>query len=198
MTLQSNLLDDFRQGDASAFAQLVQAEGGRVRAVVARYFNNLFDQEEALQEIWLRVYEQRLTLDPDRYDKTGGWLRTIAHRRCIDLLRRRRDIPVDQIDEVALRDRAEQLEPSPEHLAEQTQLLSAVQEFTSRLKPQWQRFFTLHFVEGLDYEEIASRLSISRLRCRYMKRVLIGRARRHRALLEALGRGAESEGDRAS
>ena len=68
------------------------------------------------------------------------------------------------------------------------EVAAAVAAFEARLKSPWLEFFRLHFVEGLDYEEISTRLGIGRLRCKYMKRVLASQARRSNALMVALGR----------
>lgn len=78
--------------------------------------------------------------------------------------------------------------PAQEASVEQAELQRALTAFTGRLKPAWRDFFDLHFVQGLDYADVTARLGISRLRCKYMRKVLAARARRSRALLAALGR----------
>jgi DNA-directed RNA polymerase specialized sigma24 family protein len=80
---------------------------------------------------------------------------------------------------------------------ELAELSAAVEAFRARLEPHWQRFFTLYFVQELDYAEVAATLRISRLRCKYMKKVLLRKAQQSAALAEALGR-AHAGGRRAA
>lgn len=169
-----------------------------VRRAVARHFRSEFEREEAMQEIWLHVFRQRETLDPGR-GSLSGWLAVLARRRCIDLLRQARE-PVELADAAEQADAAAWLESRPEQevAAESAELMRAVESFRSRLEPRWQRFFDLHFVEGLDYEEIGKRLGIGKLRCKYMRKVLALRARRSKPLMAALGHLADAEKRHAS
>jgi RNA polymerase sigma factor (sigma-70 family) len=178
-----------RDGDGAAFATLVQSHSNIVRAAAARHFGTAFDRDEAVQDIWVHVYRQRQHLDVNQADRFEGWLATVAARRCVDLLRARgvRLVEPGQHADAVLAT-ATAPAPSQDALVAQAQLFDAVAAFKARLKPDWQQFFDLHFVQGLPYPEVGARLHISALRCRYMKKVLAARAQRNKALMDALGR----------
>jgi RNA polymerase sigma factor (sigma-70 family) len=196
VTLPHALLERFQAGDASAFAEVVRAHSGLVRRIVAGYWSSLFEQEEAMQEVWAHLFRQRETLDLSRADEFAGWVATLARRRALDLSRRPRDPGAAGRDEDALEGLEE---PSPARVdpAELSELSAAVEDFQSKLKPAWRQFFVLYFVQELDYAEVATALKISRLRCKYMKKVLLRRARKNVALGAALGR-ADAGGGRGS
>lgn len=182
------LLARLREGDAVAFEEVIRRYDGVVRGIVSRMWSGAFDREEAMQEIWLHVWTRRGGIDPARADAFGGWLATLARRRAIDLLRARgRGVETALEDGPIL-----QVGPEQPGRLRSAEVEAAVKAFESRLRPQWQDFFRLYFVEGLDYAEISQRLGITKLRCRYMKKVLLGRARRSGALKAALGVGRET------
>ncbi len=186
-------LEQFRAGDAAAFAAVVEAYGPLVRGAVSRYWRSAFEREEAMQEIWVHVFRGREALDPDRLETFSGWLAVLVRNRCLDLLRRPATEPVPvatEAEALAWLDEP----PAQEASVEQAELREAVATFTARLKPAWRDFFELHFVQGLEYGEVCERLGIGRIRCKYMRKVLAARARRNRALLAALGRPAATGG----
>jgi RNA polymerase sigma factor (sigma-70 family) len=190
-TLAPETLERFRAGDRRAFEEVVRACLPLVRAIVARFWPGAFEQEEAMQEIWVHAFRQRLALDPSRAEAFPGWLAVLARRRCIDLLRQSGARSPPGAEEGVAAEVVEDAAPVPpeQHArAELAALSAAVDAFRGRLDPPWRRFFDLHFVEGLAYAEIAEALSISRLRCRYMRKVLAGRAMRSPELMAALGR----------
>jgi RNA polymerase sigma factor (sigma-70 family) len=158
------------------------------RSIVSRYWPGAFQREEAMQEIWVHAFKRRKSLDPSRLNEFGAWFTTLARNRCIDLLRREgREIGPD-IENPSQALEKVKTAPEQEQAVENSELNDAVEAFLARLKPQWRMFYELNFVLGLGYAEISQRLSISRTRCKYMKRVLVGRARRDARLLAALGR----------
>lgn len=193
MTLSRATLERFQAGEAEAFAEVVRACSGLVRGVVAGYWRSPFEQEEAMQEVWAHVYKQRAAFDPSRGDELVGWLATLARRRALDLLRRSTDPAAPGREEDAL-DAGEEAAPTSVDPAELSDLSVAVEQFQSKLGPAWRQFFTLFFVQGLDFSEISAAMNISRLRCKYMKKVLLGRAQRSAPLLAALGRARTSTG----
>ena len=118
-----------------------------------------------------------------------SWLATLARRRCLDLVRSPPEPsaagPEDPEELLAWLDAPGEQGPA----AERNELARAVEGFRTGLRPAWRDFFDLHFVQGLPYPEVAQRLSVSRIRCKYMKKVLAARAARDVGLLAALGRG---------
>ena len=188
LRVSRDVLLRFRAGDRDAFAALVRAYGDSVRHIAARYWSGVFAQEEAVQEVWLKAYQQREALDPDRLEQFAAWLGTLARRRCIDLLRKegRRLRPADAVE--VERELPDEVGPDPERAAQVEELKAAVATFRERLDGEWQAFFGFHFVEGLGLSETAERLDLRRSRCKYLKREIIKRARRSPGLLAALGR----------
>jgi len=190
-------LERFQKGDPEAFAQVVRAFGPLVRGAVSRYWQSAFDREEAMQEIWMHVWKHREALDLARAASFSGWLAVLARRRCIDLLREPRDPALageaTEAEALAWLGTAAEQESS----VEGDELGEAVRLFKQKLKEPWREFFELHFERGLDYEEVCGRMGISRLRCKYMRKVLAMKARRNAKIMAALGR-PEAKRDAAS
>ncbi|OGT55792.1 MAG: hypothetical protein A3E01_17590 [Gammaproteobacteria bacterium RIFCSPHIGHO2_12_FULL_63_22] len=74
-------------GDRAAYHQLLKDIVPYLRALSRRFVGNESDAEDAVQEILIVVHDIRHTYEPHRPFKP--WLKTIATRRCIDLLRKR-------------------------------------------------------------------------------------------------------------
>src|SRR6266511_821573 len=55
VTLAVATLRRFKDGEATAFADVVRAFTPLMRGVTARYWKGTFEREEAMQEIWLHV-----------------------------------------------------------------------------------------------------------------------------------------------
>ncbi|HOX45622.1 MAG TPA: sigma-70 family RNA polymerase sigma factor [Myxococcota bacterium] len=188
LAVEREVLARFRSGEGQAFTEVMRAYAGLVRAVSRGFFRDAFRQEEAMQEIWLLAYHQRERLDPERLDEFEGWLRVLARRRCIDLLRRERRIQARETsqDPGQLGERAAVPAEQPGQL-ELAEVQAALQEFQARLRPAWRAFFELCFIQGKDCAEAARQLALGRIRCKYMKRVLAARARRSPRLRRVLG-----------
>ncbi len=179
--LPRQTIEAFTRGERAAFEEVERTYAHVVRRVVSTFWRGAFDREEAMQEVWLHIWKNRGALDADRAQEVGGFIAVVARRRCLDLLRGPpRPVPLDDIPEPAADETLD--------FAEVNEIRAAVAAFTSRMRPQWRAFFDLHFVQGLPYPDVAARLGISRLRCKYMKKVLAARARNDDALLATLSR----------
>ncbi|MFW6369227.1 MAG: RNA polymerase sigma factor [Myxococcota bacterium] len=199
VALPKSTVASFRSGDPTAFQAVARAHLRLVRGIVGRYFHRLFEQEEALQEVWLQILRQKETFDLERWDHLDRWISVVAKRRCIDLLRQEgRKPPADDFESCEV-ERQTSTPARQDRGVEEGELRAALDAFKSRLEPQWKDFFELHFVAGLSHPETARELDITVARSKYMKRVLVRRSRKNRALMEALGRGtsrSEQEGGR--
>ncbi|MEO7151514.1 MAG: sigma-70 family RNA polymerase sigma factor [Burkholderiaceae bacterium] len=83
------LIAAYAAGDAAAFERLYRRHQAGLYRYVRRLLGNALagQVDEAFQDTWLRVVRER-----DRWQPQGAtfrtWLYTLAHHRCIDLLRR--------------------------------------------------------------------------------------------------------------
>jgi RNA polymerase sigma-70 factor (ECF subfamily) len=186
--LDRDILLAFREGDPAAFAQVMREFDPLVRSIAGRLFPRPFEQEEAMQEAWVHVFRRREALDVNRLEAFPGWLAVLARRCCLDLRR----IPMTQFasadEEEALALSEARPDDDPRRQLEAAELKAAVARFVAALEPVWRTFFELHFVQGQDYADVAAELGISKLRCKYMKKVLAARARADPAMRAALGR----------
>lgn len=82
--------------DRGAFAALYDATSAKIFGVCLRVLGNRAEAEDALQEVYLRVWHKA-----DSYAVTGhspiSWLVTVARNLCVDRLRRRK-VPVQALD----------------------------------------------------------------------------------------------------
>ena len=148
------------------------------------YFRSPFEQEDAVQEAFVHLYRQRLQIDPVRVGEFPGFVATVARRKMIDLFRARHpaeaELPVESASD----------EVGPEAAAVEHQLKALLTQFEERLKPAFRAFFRRVFVDGEDEVLARAALGVGSLRAKYLKKVLLGRLRQHRPLLEFLGRSA--------
>jgi RNA polymerase sigma factor (sigma-70 family) len=98
----TELLALARQGDGSAWAEIVVRYRGLVSSVVRAYRLQDADARDAEQRTWLRLVEHLGSLrDPDRL---GGWLATTASRECLRILREGQTLVGLEIDAVPATD----------------------------------------------------------------------------------------------
>lgn len=138
--------------DRTAFTKLYSGVSPKLFAVCLRILKDRAESEDALQEIFVRIWQRA-----DRFAPSGtsaaGWLVAIARNHSIDRLRARR--PVTD----ALEDRTDiaDLGPDPEEASvmrgEGRRIDSCMQE----LDPDRAAAVKSAYVEGLTYQELAER-----------------------------------------
>lgn len=86
------------RGDTEAFERLVREHSGPVYAHALRFFGNPQSAEDAVQEVFIKVYRSLDTFDGTAAFST--WLYRVTRNVCLDMLRsgRRRPVPVDLVD----------------------------------------------------------------------------------------------------
>jgi len=76
------------RGGPESYRRLVDAFGPLVMAVALNILGNKEDAEDVSQEVFLQVFRRLDCYDPARSFKT--WLLTIAYRRAIDVIKKKR------------------------------------------------------------------------------------------------------------
>ena len=85
---EEELIASCRQGDRSAYEDLIRAHSGRVFAVCFGILGNRHDAEDVTQQTLLKGFMQiRMLRDSDRF---APWIVRIARNLCIDVLRVRK------------------------------------------------------------------------------------------------------------
>ncbi len=181
----STFVRRLRQRDPGAFETLVGALLPRVRRIAMQYFQSPFEQEDAVQEAFVHVFQGLDAIDPTRADTLEGFVLTTARRRMLDLLRRGGPAPgpIDDVPEEALAQA-----PSAPGVVADAELKALLERFEEKLKPAWRPAYRAVFVEGKEWEDARAALGLSALRARYLKAVLHRALRRHQPLLEHLER----------
>ena len=152
------LLRQAQGGDQAAFGVIMRAHYEPVFRLVHAIVRNEHDARDVCQEVWLTIWKQLPGFRGDA--KFTTWVHTIAVRRSIDHLRKRRrwydrflpfgvdDDTVESVPEPTTTDDARQQAEGSERSNQLKRILDA-------LPPKLRAVLALREVEGLSYEEIA-------------------------------------------
>ncbi len=154
----------FRDGDGSAFEQLVQRNTGRVHALVYRFLGGPNQAEDIAQEVFLRVARTAARYEPTA--KFSTWLYRIVANLCLNALRKQRkgfarqmESRNDEGGEAFLRSLPAQTGPGPGARLEQEELSQRVARAVNALPEAQKLGIILNKFEDKSYDEIAEILS---------------------------------------
>jgi RNA polymerase sigma-70 factor (ECF subfamily) len=158
----SELVRLAQAGDARAFEALVVKHQRRIARHVARYLRSAADVEDAVQEVFLRVYRG---LGSFRGESLFySWLYRIATNVALrHLARLPTDVPLGDDDS---EEHGAVFEPGitdaalPERTLMAEQIGETVQKALSKLRPQLAEALMLYETENKSYAEIAEMLEI--------------------------------------
>ncbi len=155
------LVERFKNGDESAFEELVRAYQDRIYTLCRHMLGDIHDAEDAAQDSFLKAYQHLKSFVPEASLYT--WLYRIAVNTCIDYRRK----PFWESLFKRFAEGEEYLAeppsgaPSPDRLYESKQMGDLLRQSLARLSPKLRSSIVLKEVEGLSYEEIAEVLDIS-------------------------------------
>lgn len=151
----SELLSRVALRDRAAFSLLYQTCSPKLFAVCLRILKDRTEAEEALQEVFIKVWQRA-----DRFASEGsnawGWLTAVARNHSIDLIRSRKPVS-DQIDEAY--DLADP-SPDPEREAEMNAEGRRIDRCMAALEPDRATAVRKAYVEGLSYQELADQFRV--------------------------------------
>jgi RNA polymerase sigma-70 factor, ECF subfamily len=185
----NELMLALQRGDATALRHLVALYNQKLFSFVVRMVGDAPASEDIVQETWLSLYERRMSYTPTHRFST--WLFTIARRKALSELRRRK-VRV-MVRSLTTNDRdgeTRQLEPAqatfaqPDASADGALVSVIVERALERLSPQQREIVLLRDVEGFDNDEIAQILQWSIRPGAVRKRVFDAREAFRRAMLE--------------
>src|ERR1700724_4541005 len=155
-------------GERDAFRVLVERHSHNVFRLAYRMTGNQQDAEEVVQEAFLRAY-QKLSQFASRAN-FGTWVYRIAANYAIDRMRQKksedsnRALPARETEEGAEIDLMSTVPdgaPSPERLAQSTQLAAQLRHALTQLTPAERTAFVMRHWGGSGIEEIADAMKPS-------------------------------------
>jgi RNA polymerase sigma-70 factor (ECF subfamily) len=154
------LIQRTREGDRTAFDQLIRRHERRVYNLAYRLCGNPDDAADVAADAFVRVYNSLASFRGDASFLT--WIYRITTNIYLDARKRKRARPQVSLDELvemddsAITRQYEDHAPLPGEVAELNERGRALQDAVSRL-PDYQRVMVvMYHVEGKSYEEIAA------------------------------------------
>ena len=150
MPTDEELIALFRDGDPSAFEELVRRHEQRIYNLCLRMLGKPEDARDATQEAFLAALRKLSTFRGD--SRFSTWLHRVAVNACYDTLRRRQRRPEEALPE--------EPGPAPGDLAEAAAEAVDVQQALQRIPEDFRAVLILHDVQDVGYEEIAEILGV--------------------------------------
>jgi RNA polymerase sigma-70 factor, ECF subfamily len=174
----SALIESTLKGDEWAFAELVRRYQAAVWGTVHRILGNSSENEDAVQEVFLRAFAALHKFDLKL--PFGPWILRIAANYCIDQLRRKRGRKTllwselkDYDQERLLKDLTQEGGWEPTAMEGTEGYARVAQTLLDGLNPKYRAAFVLREVEERNYDEVAQILGTSEVAAR----VRVSRAR---------------------
>ena len=148
-----DLLRQVAARDAAAFAALYKQTNAKLYGVVARILTRGDAAADALQEVYVRIWEKAGEFDPLKGSPLA-WMATIARNRALDEVRRVRP--------VSLEDQPEGFEPAAEEIdplaaRERSEGLTALVDCLKALDEEKRAIVLLAYYRGSSREALAKR-----------------------------------------
>jgi RNA polymerase sigma-70 factor (ECF subfamily) len=174
------LAEACRSGNAAAYEKLYQAHGPRLKSIALNLLGNRTDAEDAVQEVFLKVYRGIGSFRGQSSFST--WIYRILLNSCYDM--RRRKLRRQETPEPVREGEGETpLEiPGPVH---DHPMRLVLETCVAQLKQNQREVFLLFEVEGFRHSEIAGMLNISETSS---KNILYQAKRQLRRLLTESGK----------
>jgi RNA polymerase sigma-70 factor, ECF subfamily len=148
------LLELIQSGSGQAFAVLVERHTERFYRLAYRYLQSKEAAEDAIQDAFLKLWENPALWQPERNSKFTTWFYRVVVNQCLDL--RKRKAPVALDEEMPLIDDREAVD----ELMMQAQEQKLLEREIAALPERQQTALNLCFDEGLSNQEAAEIMGV--------------------------------------
>jgi len=152
------LLLQLQKGDRVAFYNIYERYCNRLYGFVLRYIKSEADAEGIVQEVFIKIWESRYKLDI--YSSFESYLFTITYNATISVLRKKASEQkyLDHLKSI------QQIQKAPDLIDELqfNELNEQLKNLLKELTPRQKEIFQLSREQGLNHDEIAQKLNISK------------------------------------
>ncbi len=143
-----------RREHPGAFEALVRTHERPLYNFCLRMLGQADDAADVTQETFVQLYSNLARLD--EYEPLAPWLFRVARNRCIDVIRRRRTIPLEDDAEYEPLDD----EPLPDVLVERADIQRVLGEAIASLPTQYAEIVALRYAAERSFAEIGAILDL--------------------------------------
>ncbi|MFA5330566.1 MAG: RNA polymerase sigma-70 factor [Prolixibacteraceae bacterium] len=154
--INEKLILQFKNGDIEAFRNIYDTFCDPLYRFTYSYLKDSFEAEEIVQDVFLKVWEKRLEVDPKKSFKS--YLYRIAVNKVFNELKHR--VVRQKFEQHAMRQEHATSE-TPETAIQFNELNSKVERLLSELPEQQRNIFIMSRWKGLSNSEIAEQLGLS-------------------------------------
>lgn len=145
------------QHNAEAFERLAAPYERQIYYICLRIMGNEFEAQDCAQDAMLRAFRAMNTFRGDA--KISTWLYTIAHRACMDALRKRKaDVSLESLSQEGWD--PPDTAPTPYAHLEQNERKRLLGEALKRLSDEQRAAVVMVDLQGLSYEEAAQVMEV--------------------------------------
>ena len=139
-----------------------EAERPRLLGIATRVLGDHAEAEDVVQQAWLRL-DRAVTRDGTEIDNLPAWLTTVTTRLCLDRLRARTPVPVEDphLEDAVQEPWSEPVTDPADDVALADTVGIALQAVIDRLSPRERVAFVLHDSFGFDFATIGAVLDTS-------------------------------------
>ncbi len=132
------------------FTSEVVPLGKKLYRFALSYLKEQAEAEDAVQEVMIRLWDRRETLD--NYQSVEAFAMTVTRNHCLDRLRKKKPL---SFEEVPVLEKELHREGNPQQRMEVSDVVNKIQMIMRELPGQQREIVQLRDVEGYAFEEIA-------------------------------------------
>ena len=142
-------------GDPEAFEMLIKQHGRMLYAQAYSILRQPEEAEDVVQESLIKAYQSRWRVrDPEKFPQ---WLVTITRNRALDLLKKRRTVPLSETEYEA----PDNPNQKPDRQAEGGEMRDKIHKVLALLPESHRTAITLRYLEGMDCRSIEKIMNLS-------------------------------------
>ncbi|MGR3810886.1 RNA polymerase sigma factor [Jiulongibacter sp. NS-SX5] len=152
-TTEATLVAGLKAKKSDSYDHLVKNYSYALQAIIGGYLKNEQDQEDLLQEVWMKIWRSIHKYD----DQKAGlycWMATIARNLCIDTLRKFKTRKTQDKRDIDL------CENTSFYSVDQKEEHIGIEELLDDMKDKELPVAKLFFFEGYTHNEISEELNI--------------------------------------
>jgi RNA polymerase sigma-70 factor (ECF subfamily) len=157
------LVSRFKEGDESAFAELVSLYRSQVASLAYRMVGDYDEAADIAQDVFVKMARNVWRYDSRKRFYT--WLYRITVNAAIDHIRKHKRHKHESLEN--LHDTFESFEPTPEILFRRKQIDACIKSAADELNPKQRSAFWLRDVEGNKVDEVAQIMNMPQATVRW-------------------------------